>query len=272
MDASCKLQSSPQHETGRLFDLFFTPHRETLYNSIRYLPLNMSFLSDVEIKEAIHTKDISIEPFDEKELEPSSYDFRVGRALIAGKGVSGKDEFPLYLKAGDWMEMESLESVKISQKIGIIIGMPSGMSRKGILAFSGLHVDPGYRGKIFITLFNPSSDTFKIEYGQKLCTLIFFKFETNPSKTYEGKYQDQFGFPEKDIEWMIRLKSPTIADAIKSVEKLEIMIDEVKGDVSEIRNDFKLYKNDVTWIKNILLGILVALVVGIGIAVVTKII
>jgi dCTP deaminase len=230
----------------------------------------MSFLSDVEIKDAIQSKDISIEPFDERDLEPSSYDFRVGRALIAGKGVSGKEDFPLYLKPGDWMEIESLENVKISQKIGVIIGMPSGMSRKGILAFSGLHIDPGYRGKIFITLFNPSSDTFKIECEQKLCTLIFFKFDKNPSKTYEGKYQDQYGFPEKDIEWMIRLKAPTIADAIRSVEKLEVMIDEVKGDVSEIRNDFKLYKNDVTWIKNILLGILAALVVGIGIAVVTK--
>jgi hypothetical protein len=87
--------------------------------------------------------------------------------------------------------------------------MLSGMSRKGILAFSGLHVDPGY-------------------------------------------------------------KSPTIADAIKSVETLEHMIDEVKKDVSEIRSDFKLYKNDVSWIKNILIGILIALVVGIGIAVATK--
>ena len=227
----------------------------------------MSFLSDVEIKDAIQSKDITIDPFEETELEPSSYDFRVGRALIAGKGVSGKDEFPLYLKPGDWMEVESLENVKISQNIGVIIGMPSGMSRKGILAFSGLHIDPGYRGKIFITLFNPSSDTFKIEHEQKLCTLLFFKFDKNPSKSYCGKYQDQYGFPEKDIEWMIRLKAPAIADAIKSVEKLELMIDEVKGEVTDIKNDFKIFKNDVGWIKNLLIAILVALVIGIAIVV-----
>jgi len=230
----------------------------------------MSFLSDVEIKKAIHSKDVEIEPFDESHLEPSSYDFKVGRALIAGRGVAEKKDFPLYLKPGDWMEIESLETIKVSQKIGVIMGMPSGMSRKGILAFSGMHIDPGYRGRIFITLFNPSSDTYTIEHGQKLCTAIFFNFNELPSRSYSGKHQDQYGFPEKDIEWMIRLKAPTIADAIKSVEKLEQMIDALKTDMTGVKDDFKLFKNDIGWIKNILIGILIALVVGIAIALVTK--
>jgi dCTP deaminase len=225
----------------------------------------------VEIKEAIQSKDISVEPFDEKDLEPSSYDFRIGRALIAGRGVAEKNDFPLFLKPGDWVEIESLEIVKISQKIGVIIGMPSGMSRKGILAFSGMHIDPGYRGKIFITLFNPSSDTYEIEHGQKLCTAMFFKFDKIPSKAYGGKYQDQYAFPEKDIEWMIRLKAPTIADAIKSVEKLEQMIDDLRKDMSGVKDDIKLFKNDMEWIKRLLGAILIALVVGIAIAIFIKI-
>jgi len=231
----------------------------------------MSILSDVGIKEAIKNKDIDIGPFEETNLEPSSYDFRIGRALIAGKGVAEKNDFPLFLKPGDWMEIESMEVLKTSINIGVVMGMPSGMSRKGILAFSGMHVDPGYRGRIFITLFNPSSDTYKLEYGKKLCTAIFYKFDIPPSRSYEGKHQDQYGFPEKDIEWMIRLKSPTIADAIKSVEELEIMINDVrtdlggvKGEVSEIRSDIKIFKNDIGWIKKLLIGILIALVVGIA--------
>lgn len=231
----------------------------------------MSFLSDVEIRRAIENYDIVIDPFDNDSLEPSSYDFHIGRALIAGRGVADKVDFPLFLKPGDWMEIESLENVEISQNVGAIFGMPSGMSRRGILAFSGFHIDPGYKGKIFITLFNPSSDTYKIEYGKKLCTALFSKFEEKPEKVYHGNYQGQYGFPEKDIEWMIRLKSPTIADAIKSVEKLEEMINEVKSDmggvkseVTSISNNFDKVKTDVDWIKNILIAVFIALVVGIA--------
>jgi dCTP deaminase len=234
----------------------------------------MSFLSDVEIKKAIGSKDIEIEPFDEKNLEPSSYDFKIGRALIAGKGIAEQKDFPLYLKPGDWMEIESLEIVKISQKIGVIMGMPSGMSRKGILAFSGMHIDPGYRGRIFITLFNPSSDTYKIEHGQKLSSALFFNFEELPSRSYDGQHQEQYHFPEKDVEWMIRLKAPTIADAIKSVEELEKMIIDVrsdlggaKGEITEIRNDIKIFKIDIGWIKNLLIAILIALVIGIAVVI-----
>ena len=69
---------------------------------------------------------------------------------------------------------------------------------------------------------------------------------------------------------MIRLKAPTIADAIKSVEKLEQMIDTLKTDVAGVKDDFKLFKNDIGWIKNILIAILIALVVGIAIAIGTK--
>lgn len=39
-------------------------------------------LSDVEIREAVNSG-LRIEPFDEKYVEPASYDIRAGRVLIA---------------------------------------------------------------------------------------------------------------------------------------------------------------------------------------------
>ena len=40
------------------------------------------FLSDVDIHKAVKAKDITLEPFEKKRLQPASYDIRLGNVFI----------------------------------------------------------------------------------------------------------------------------------------------------------------------------------------------
>jgi len=231
----------------------------------------MSLMSDVEIKEAIERKDIQITPFNEALIEPASYDFRVGRALVGGVGIVDIKATPHVLKPGDWVELETIEEIALSTNVAGTLGIRSSITRKGIDGYCGPQIDPGYNGRLFFNLFNPSSESFKIAYGDKMCTITFFRLDKPASKPYAGHYQNLKSFPEEDIERMIKIDSPTIADVITSVGILERTVNNLNIHIQKLNQQFNGVSRDVGWIKTLLFAILIAIIIGLAIVIFQKI-
>ena len=75
-------------------------------------------LSDVEIRDAMKKKKLIIDPFNEPNLQPASYDLRVGkRALVSGmeNEIDLESRRSFTLKAGDFALMTTLESARYTQ-------------------------------------------------------------------------------------------------------------------------------------------------------------
>jgi dCTP deaminase len=231
----------------------------------------MSLLSDAEIREAVGKKDIQITPFNDALLEPASYDFRVGRALVGGIGIVDIKTTPHILKPGDWVELETIEEISLSTNIAGTLGIRSSITRKGIDGYCGPQIDPGYNGKLYFNLFNPSSESFKISYGDKMCTITFFRLEKPASKPYTGHYQNLKSFPEEDIQRMMSIDSPTIADVITSVGILERTVNNLNIHIQKLNQQFNNVSRDVSWIKTLLFAILIAIIIGLAIVVFQRI-
>ena len=85
-------------------------------------------LSDVEIREAMRAGKIVIEPFYEPNLQPASYDLRVGRRMLLSGQVEEIDmerKRSIALKAGQFALLTSLERIALSNEIAAHIGMKS---------------------------------------------------------------------------------------------------------------------------------------------------
>ena len=54
-------------------------------------------------------------------------------------------------------------------------------------------VDPGFRGKLTMEMFNASKEKIKLQPGCKIGQLIFHKLLTPAKDLYKGHYQDQTG-------------------------------------------------------------------------------
>ena len=118
--------------------------------------------------------------------------------------------------------------------------------------------NPGYKGKLFIGLFNPFSESVVLDPSQPFLTVQFFRLENPASHPYDGPFQGFKTFPEDDIirmTRMTRMNTPTLADVAQSVGILETAVRELKDSVKGIQTEMR-------WSRTLLMAIFAALVAG----------
>ena len=174
-------------------------------------------LSDRSIREAIATKRIIIDPFDEACLQPSSIDvkvsnlFRVFRnhttAIIDVKKdltdltelVEMKGDEPFVLHPGEFVLGSTLERVAIANDLVARVEGKSSLGRLGLLIHSTAgFIDAGFDGHITLELSNVANLPITIYPSMKIGQVSFMTMTTPADKPYGSgargsKYQGQRG-------------------------------------------------------------------------------
>ncbi len=229
-------------------------------------------LSDGEIKEALASGSLRIENFDEGCLEPASYDCRVGRVLLPNRGVVDPSKERVLLHTGQWAEIETLEAVQLPSDIAALIGVRSSITRRGVDYFSGLQVDPGYYGKIFVAVFNPGAEPFLIEPGQPFVTLQFVRLGKPVEKPYRGAFQGLMQFPEDDVVRMTTMETRTLADVITSVGILETSTQDLADSVRALKTAQERQTEEVHQMRGTVDRIFWTIIIGLVLAIATVVV
>jgi len=140
-------------------------------------------LSDRDIKEAILKGEISIEPFNPRNLTPNGYDLTIGEIYVDGKGYN-----KIIIKPMKWFAISTQEYIKL-KNVTAQLWLRSSYARKGILSTFG-KVDAGFEGCLTISCFN-TYQQIELKKGDRFCQIVFEKMLSRPSKYYEGKYKGQ---------------------------------------------------------------------------------
>jgi dCTP deaminase len=179
-------------------------------------------MCDWEIKAAINTRDLIVEPFDPSLINPASLDFRLGSSFtiteptgkvkvnLHGKTISvidpkNKESFKdttietdeYVLLPGKSILGCTLELIGLSDTIAAKVYGKSSIGRLGIDNSSvATWIDPGFGFKepSFITLeiFNQSQHNIRLTVGMKIGQLVFFKTnKVGKSYTETGRYNGQ---------------------------------------------------------------------------------
>jgi len=135
-------------------------------------------LSDSEIRDALASGNLVIEPFEGASLNPAGYDLRLASAVVLGPREHG-------LAA-------TLERVELGGRVVGILHIRSSLAREGVLASLSL-VDPGFRGQLTISLFNSGMKPLQLRAGERFVQLTLVKLGREAAKKYEGRYQDSEG-------------------------------------------------------------------------------
>ncbi len=208
----------------------------------------MGVLSDSQIKEYVK-KEKLLEPFDEQLLEPASYDLRVGRRVL--KSIRETEESPLIdlerervlqIGTAEFVEVMTMEKVRVSKNLCGRMGIRSYFTRKGLVSFVGPQIDPGFEGNLIISLFNTGPRPVVMKYGEPFCTIEFHELSAPCEKLYSGPYQGQSDFPSDNIEFIIGAKGITLAE----------VVDVMRG-----------LRSDVKWMKILLFFILGAIIASV---------
>lgn len=157
-------------------------------------------LSDRAIKNAIINGSINIEPFDENKLGPVSYDLTVGQLYVPAIDFKTvdlrthwiKQKLPYTAPPRRIVGFKTLEKITIKKgtRIAGIESMRSGATRVGLFGTYSCLVDPGFSGRITVTII-PFLDPYTFTKESSISQIMFY--ETSPiDKFWTGK-EKQYG-------------------------------------------------------------------------------
>jgi dCTP deaminase len=174
-------------------------------------------LSDRDIRSAIASGAIGIEPFDERDVQPSSVDLHVDRFFRTFHNarhpfidvkiamddltevIEVKEEEAFILHPGEFVLGSTMEYVKLPNDLVARLEGKSSLGRLGLLIHSTAgYVDPGFEGHLTLELSNVANLPITIYPNMKIGQISFFQL-TSPAENPYGssalgsKYQGQRG-------------------------------------------------------------------------------
>lgn len=174
-----------------------------------------SILSDHTIRNALQSGQIVIHPLNQKNIQPSSVDIRLGRLLRTFRHTEQavldltkdnsnltevyelKDDEPFILHPGEFVLGSTFERIEIGDDIVARLEGKSSLGRNGLVIHSTAgYVDPGWRGNLTLELSNLQPRlSITLRYGMKIGQISFAYMTTladNPygSPVLGSKYQD----------------------------------------------------------------------------------
>lgn len=170
-------------------------------------------LVDHQIRQAVADKELGIKNFDDDSVQPATYDLRIGARVYAGSEEKPDRPIDLTKNGGTYrippygqVILTTYETLKIPPNIAGRFGLISSLTRKGLFASTGPQVDPGYEGKLIVSLLNLMPVGHVISYLEKFLSIEFHTLDKEPEKTYQGPHQGQTDVDAETLRDLGRLE------------------------------------------------------------------
>ncbi|OGS40106.1 MAG: dCTP deaminase [Euryarchaeota archaeon RBG_13_31_8] len=150
------------------------------------------------MKKSLDKKDLSIEPFEDKNLTPNGYDLSIDEIFIKKTNEHIRNGIAK-IPPMTWFAISTKEYIKMGEQLTSQLWIRSSYARKGIMASFG-KVDAGFHGTLTLSCFNSNDEPLQIPIGDRFCQIVFENLASIPSELYDkksGTYQNQLGIKLK---------------------------------------------------------------------------
>ncbi len=160
------------------------------------------FLSDVDIKKAVKSGEIVLEPFSESRLQPASYDILLGNKFVENDASSTHIIDParkIYAKTTEKLVPDGEEFVLHpgvsvlglskeffgSDHYLIQVGGKSSLARVGLMIHNSAGIiNPGHFLNITFEITNQSNVSIILRPGMEIAQITFSKLSSPPERNY----------------------------------------------------------------------------------------
>jgi len=164
----------------------------------------LSMLSDQDILQCIESGDIQIDPFDQRRLQPASYDVLLGNEFMVFDNtkaaiIDPKISIHEYTRkvtlrhSGDFIILHpkefilgvSYETVGVSEKLSCELMGKSSLARLGLIVHTTAgFIDPGNKLKITLEMVNFNTVPLKLYPKMKIAQVAFTRLDTPTKRPY----------------------------------------------------------------------------------------
>lgn len=167
------------------------------------------FLSDVDIKKALKAGQVIIKPFSAKQLQPASYDVKLGNEFQVTdrhntasvdphkkiypktRTIKVKDGEPFILHPGESVLGKQKEFIGVDEEHLILLSGKSSLARAGLVVHNtAMLFNPGHRFYPTFELVNTNNVPIILRPGMEIAQLLFARLTGPTSKGYAavGRY------------------------------------------------------------------------------------
>ena len=194
-------------------------------------------ITEVALKEAVESQTF-IKGGSASCAEGLKYDFRLGtRILKASLGQPvDMNSLPevqrgaMAVDPGEVLFVLTEERLELPRNIMAQLSPKRKLSHEGILVLGGLCIDPLYRGKLLVGLYNFSSSRFPLRPGKKLIAAVFYELgedEIGELQPVEANIED---FPDELVR-LIQNYRPVV------LQSLQESLAETQRQLTDLRNE-----------------------------------
>jgi deoxycytidine triphosphate deaminase len=156
----------------------------------------MCVLTKAEIMSLAEQRELISEGYDRDQVQPASYDFRLGKEYFQ-KGTTRvlRERDSVKMEPSEVVFVESLEVFKLPPNIVATFDLRMGYVYAGLMLQPGAQIDPGYRGRVFMLLFNLSDQPIELPFGDHVATMVFC-YTRQVTETLVSDRQDKMSLEE----------------------------------------------------------------------------
>jgi dCTP deaminase len=212
----------------------------------------VTLLTDTEIREALRSGEITLDPLADDNLQPASYDLRMGDRAIVTRRVDVErlkqrleddeavpeidvaEEGGFSIPAGSFALVVTRERVHLGQQYAGHLGLRSYFARKGLLLLAGLQIDPGFEGHLVLGLANLSPRSVFLPYEESIATLEIHRLSRAASAAYAGTYagqQTKPRIPRADADYLRTIETLSVSDLTQALLRLSDNVGALSRDV-----------------------------------------
>lgn len=189
----------------------------------------MSVLSGQSILNEVKSGALSIHGFDPQGIQPATYDMKLHWKILISptRHESGRlvdlrkePENEFYIDPGRFVGVLTKEILRLPLTISGRFGLKSEFTRCGLMAFGGIQVDPGFHGRLAISLFHAGPEPIKLKLDARMFTVEFNTLDA-PAKPYEGEFQNQRDFPSSQRKFILNAHTVSLAEINSLPSELE---------------------------------------------------
>lgn len=208
-------------------------------------------LTDKMIQEAQACGAIKIEPFDENQIQPASYDLRIGpEAALASqhKKIDVEKAGFVEIDAGDFAILSTHEIITLDAQHVARFDLRSKWERKWLSATFGPQIDPGFKGRLTIGVTNLTSKKTVLSHLDDFVTLEVHKLSAPVENAYSGPYQEQLSLSSEDVEAVLEREVMSLSDMNKTLRELSISMKDINKHINDINKRIDHNNSSMRWV------------------------
>ena len=181
----------------------------------------MSVLSNTSLIKLHESGSQFIAPFREDSLEPASYDMHLHWKLLVSPtrreqgrivNLNEESEGKFLIDTGRLVGVLTEEEFDMPLYLSARFGLRSEFTRKGLVAFAGIQIDPGFKGRLAMSLFHTGPEPIELINGQKMFSVEFQRLEEAATRGYDGIYQGHLDFHPAHENFILEANTASLSE------------------------------------------------------------